>query len=162
MYEFPLTGAQKSFLRGLGQQLDATLKLGKGGLTPTFFAELQKSSDVRIIADGKGFTPYQRFYLAASAYAGKRPDVLKAFYNDIAQTGRWVKQNPKAAAELIAPIVGTDAATVERAINRRSLDVRQVQVDDLEEQQKIADTFLSLGVLPVPVVAKNATLWLPK
>ena len=42
MYEFPLTGAQKSFLRGLGQTLPASLKLGKGGLTPAFFAELQK------------------------------------------------------------------------------------------------------------------------
>jgi len=127
-----------------------------------FYSELQKSSEVRIVADGKGLTPYQRFYLAGSSFAAKRPDVLKAFYTDIAQTGRWVKQNPKAAAELIAPILGTDAATVERAINRRSLDVRTVQVDDLEEQQRIADTFLSLGVLPVPVVARNATLWSPK
>jgi RNA-binding protein len=42
MYEFPLTGAQKSFLRGLGQQRDALLKVGKGGLTPAFFTELQK------------------------------------------------------------------------------------------------------------------------
>lgn len=42
MYEFPLTGAQKSFLRGLGQKLEPALKLGKGGLTPAFFVELQK------------------------------------------------------------------------------------------------------------------------
>lgn len=42
MYDFPLTGAQKTHLRGLGQQLDPALKLGKGGLTPTFFTELQK------------------------------------------------------------------------------------------------------------------------
>ena len=42
MYEFPLTGAQKSFLRGLGQTLEPALKLGKGGLTPAFFVELQK------------------------------------------------------------------------------------------------------------------------
>jgi RNA-binding protein len=42
MYEFPLTGAQKSFLRGLGQSLEPALKLGKGGVTPAFFAELQK------------------------------------------------------------------------------------------------------------------------
>ena len=42
MYEFPLTGAQKSFLRGLGQTRDADLKVGRGGLTPEFFAELQK------------------------------------------------------------------------------------------------------------------------
>ena len=42
MYEFPLTGAQKSFLRGRGQSLEPALKLGKGGLTPAFFVELQK------------------------------------------------------------------------------------------------------------------------
>lgn len=42
MYEFPLTGAQKSHLRSVGQTLDAGLKIGRGGLTPEFFAELQK------------------------------------------------------------------------------------------------------------------------
>ncbi|MBS0662882.1 MAG: YhbY family RNA-binding protein [Verrucomicrobia bacterium] len=42
MYDFPLTGAQKSHLRGLGQTLEPALKLGKGGITPAFFAELQR------------------------------------------------------------------------------------------------------------------------
>lgn len=42
MYDIALTGAQKSHLRGLGQSLEPALKLGKGGLTPTFYAELQK------------------------------------------------------------------------------------------------------------------------
>jgi RNA-binding protein len=42
MYDFLLTGAQKSFLRGLGQKLAPSLKLGRGGLTPAFFAELQR------------------------------------------------------------------------------------------------------------------------
>jgi RNA-binding protein len=42
MYEFPLTGAQKSFLRGLGQSLQPALKVGKGGITAEFFRELQK------------------------------------------------------------------------------------------------------------------------
>ena len=42
MYEVPLTGAQKSHLRSLGQTLEAGLKVGRGGLTPAFFAELQK------------------------------------------------------------------------------------------------------------------------
>jgi RNA-binding protein len=43
MYEFPLTGVQKSYLRGLGQTRQAGLKVGRGGLTPEFLAELQKS-----------------------------------------------------------------------------------------------------------------------
>jgi RNA-binding protein len=42
MYDLTLTGHQRTYLRGLGQTLAPALKLGKGGLTPTFFAELQK------------------------------------------------------------------------------------------------------------------------
>ena len=42
MYDFPLTGSQKTHLRGLGQRLDPALKLGKSGLTPEFFTELQR------------------------------------------------------------------------------------------------------------------------
>ncbi|WP_052361430.1 YhbY family RNA-binding protein [Geminisphaera colitermitum] len=45
MYEFPLTGAQRTQLRGLGQMLEPAIKLGKGGLSPAFFAELQKHLD---------------------------------------------------------------------------------------------------------------------
>jgi RNA-binding protein len=42
MYDFPLTGAQRSYLRGLAQTLEVGLKVGRGGLTPEFFTELQK------------------------------------------------------------------------------------------------------------------------
>ncbi len=36
----PLTGAQKTLLRSLGQTREPDLKVGKGGLTPEFFKEL--------------------------------------------------------------------------------------------------------------------------
>jgi RNA-binding protein len=42
MYDFPLTGAQKTQLRGLGQTLAPVVKVGKAGLTPEFFKELQR------------------------------------------------------------------------------------------------------------------------
>lgn len=47
MYEFPLTGAQKTFLRGVGQTLEASVKIGKGGLTPEFLKELNKHLNAR-------------------------------------------------------------------------------------------------------------------
>jgi len=42
-----LTGSQKSHLRGLGQRLEASLKIGKAGLTPAFFEELQRQLQAR-------------------------------------------------------------------------------------------------------------------
>jgi RNA-binding protein len=47
MYDFPLTGAQKPYLRGLGQQMEASLKVGRAGLTPAFFNELQHHLNTR-------------------------------------------------------------------------------------------------------------------
>ena len=47
MDEPTLTGSQKSHLRGLGQHLEASLKLGKAGLTPAFFEELQRQLRAR-------------------------------------------------------------------------------------------------------------------
>ena len=43
MESLSLTGAQKSKLRALGQKLDATIKVGKDGLTPSFFTELSRA-----------------------------------------------------------------------------------------------------------------------
>lgn len=43
MENLSLTGAQKSKLRGLGQKLEATIKVGKEGLTPAFFTELSRA-----------------------------------------------------------------------------------------------------------------------
>ena len=37
-----LTGAQKTQLRGLGQKLAVSLKLGKDGLTPAFVEEVRR------------------------------------------------------------------------------------------------------------------------
>ncbi|MBC7365654.1 MAG: YhbY family RNA-binding protein [Undibacterium sp.] len=47
MENLPLTGAQKSKLRALGQKLDATIKVGKEGLTPAFFTELSRALRAR-------------------------------------------------------------------------------------------------------------------
>jgi len=38
----PLTGREKTRLRGLGQRLQPALKLGKSGLTPAFAGELRR------------------------------------------------------------------------------------------------------------------------
>lgn len=42
METFVLTGAEKSRLRGRGQQMDPALKVGKEGLTPALVAELKR------------------------------------------------------------------------------------------------------------------------
>ncbi|SDS07603.1 YhbY family RNA-binding protein [Opitutus sp. GAS368] len=48
MNELPLlTGAQKTQLRGLGQQLSDSLRIGRQGPTPALFTELNRQLDTR-------------------------------------------------------------------------------------------------------------------
>jgi RNA-binding protein len=42
MEETELTGAQKSRLRGLGQRMEPSVKVGKDGLTPTIITEMKR------------------------------------------------------------------------------------------------------------------------
>jgi len=42
VYDFSLTGAQRSFLRSRGQALEPALKTGRSGVTAAFLAELQR------------------------------------------------------------------------------------------------------------------------
>ncbi|HEY8129053.1 MAG TPA: aliphatic sulfonate ABC transporter substrate-binding protein [Hyphomicrobium sp.] len=126
-----------------------------------FVAAVQKQSDVRVLADGKGIANYERYYLASSAYADSRPDVLKAIFEKLKETGDWVKKNPGDDSRLLAPVWGVKADVVELANSRRSYDVRAVSPDNLAGEQKIADAFFAEGLLPKEIKTNEALIWSP-
>jgi len=126
-----------------------------------FLAAAQRQSGARVLADGAGIASYQRYYLASAKFAKARPDVLGVLYAELDKTGKWVKQNPKEAAALLAPVWGLDAATIEQANARRSYAVRPVVLEGLAEQQKIADAFFAEKLLPRKVNALDIGLFKP-
>jgi sulfonate transport system substrate-binding protein len=127
-----------------------------------FLSAVQRQSPVRILADGSGgVADYQRYYLTSLPFLAANGDLLALFFNELKKTGRWVKQNPREAATLLAPVWGLDVATVEAANARRSYDVLQVSNEALAEQQRIADAFFAEGLLPRKVSVSAVTLWKP-
>ncbi|TCS36648.1 sulfonate transport system substrate-binding protein [Paucimonas lemoignei] len=126
-----------------------------------FLAGVQRQSPVRILADGTNVADYQRYYLAAAPFAESRPEIVKIVFDELQKTGRWVKQNPREAAALLAPVWGLDASTIELANGRRSYEVRTVVADALREQQSIADAFFAEGLLPKRVNTLDVPIWKP-
>ena len=125
-----------------------------------FLAALQKSADVRVVADGAvAGVSYRRFYLASTKYALSRPDVLKLVVDELRKAGEWVKTQPKEAAVRLAPLVGLDAATIELANSRRSYAVALVDEDALTEQQKISDAFTEAQLLPRKLDVRGNDVW---
>jgi len=124
-----------------------------------YVAAVDKTPDVRILADGDGLASYQRYYLASSSFAAAHPEVISTVFAQLSSAGAWVRSHPEDAAKLLAPIWGLDAATIERANGRRSYAVHAVDTRNFGEQQKIADTFYRAGLLPAPVETATALRW---
>jgi sulfonate transport system substrate-binding protein len=124
-----------------------------------FLSATEMQSGARVLADGRGLASYQRYYLASTSFASARPDVLAYIFDQLREAGRWVKQNPQAAADLLKPVWGLETKIIMQANNRRSYDVRPVTPDNLNEQQTIADAFYKEQLLPKPIDAKTAGVW---
>jgi len=126
-----------------------------------FLAAVQRQSGARILQDGTRLSSYRRFYLAATPYAQRRPDVLAALYAELQRAGEWIKKNPGPAAEWNAPLIGLDAPTVAAANLRRSYRVQAVDAEAIAEQQRIADAFTQAQILPRAIKVGDSPVWRP-
>ncbi|MCX7081464.1 MAG: aliphatic sulfonate ABC transporter substrate-binding protein [Pseudomonas sp.] len=129
-----------------------------------FLATQQLDRHVRVLADGKdGVANYNRFYLATTKFAEAHPDVLQVTFDTLRETGQWVKAHPQEAAQILGPLWGNiPPATVELANTRRSYDIVPVKINELAEQQRIADTYYTAKLTPKPLKVSDITVWTPK
>jgi sulfonate transport system substrate-binding protein len=123
-----------------------------------FLAAAQRQTDARILADGNGVVSNHQFFLASRAYATKRADVVAIVLEEVAAVDQWAKTNPKDAAAALQPQIGLDQATLELALSRGGYGVTPVSDAVLAEQQRIADTFYDLKLIPKQINVRDATL----
>lgn len=127
-----------------------------------FLTSVQRQLPTRTLADGAGLASYKRYYLTGTPYAKAHPEVLRVVFAELEKTGQWVKAHPQEAATVLGPLWGNlDAATVEAANAHRSYQVQPVTLEQLGEQQQIADAFFKAGLLPKAVDARAVQTWQP-
>ncbi|WP_399682262.1 sulfonate ABC transporter substrate-binding protein [Xenophilus sp.] len=129
-----------------------------------FQAAAEKSIGARVLADGTAApgTPdvvnnYQ-FYLAERGYAQKHPKVIQALFEDSVEQGIWLKKNIAQAAAIIAPLQGLPTEVVELALRRYEFNVKPITGEVAAGQQRIADTFHELRLIPRPIKVSDAVL----
>lgn len=121
-----------------------------------FLAAAQAATGARILADGTGLVSNHQFYLAALPFADSQPDIVRAVLDDLAETDRWAAANPKEVAELFGPSLGIPPTVLEVALARMGYGVRPMDEAVTAEQQRIADTFAAIGLLPKKISVRNA------
>ncbi|WP_280151623.1 sulfonate ABC transporter substrate-binding protein [Piscinibacter sp. XHJ-5] len=121
-----------------------------------FLAAAERQIGARQLTDGRGLVANHQFYLAARPYAEKHPQVIQAIVDELAKLDRWAAADPKAVATLLAPQIGLDAPITELAASRFAYGIQPITPQVAAEQQKIADTFHELKLIPKPVRIHDA------
>lgn len=123
-----------------------------------FLAAAEKQLGARVLADGSGIVANHQFYLAARGYAQKNPEIVSIIIDELAKVDAWGLKNPKEVAAILAAQTGLEVPVVELAASRYSYGVQAVTPQVIEQQQKVADTFASLKLIPKPIAVKDALL----
>lgn len=121
-----------------------------------FQAAAEKTIEARQLADGTGIVSNYQFYFSTKAFVDQAPQVVDAVLAGVAEIGAWTKANPKAAAETFSPLIGIPAPILEVALARQQYDVKPLTPQVAEEQQKVADAFFGLGLIPRPIRIADA------
>jgi sulfonate transport system substrate-binding protein len=120
-----------------------------------FLAAAQAATGARTLADGTGLVSNHQFYLAAQPFAAAHPAVITAAIEELAATDRWALENTGQAAELFGPRIGIPPAILKPALDRMGYGVKPLTEEVIAEQQRIADTFYELKLLPKPINVRD-------
>ena len=117
-----------------------------------FQSAAEKAADARVLADGTpGVVNNYQYYLAERGFATRNPQVIDALFEDSVAQGIWLKKNLHQAALQIAPLQGLPVDVVEQALGRYEFNVKPITPAVAADQQRIADTFYQLKLIPTAI-----------
>jgi sulfonate transport system substrate-binding protein len=123
-----------------------------------FQAAAEKQVGARRLASGVGAVSHHQFFLSARPFASKNPQVQKILLEEITREGEWVRTHTAEAAAQLAPIQGLDADIIQTGLKRYAHVYKPVDAQVLAEQQKIADAFFELKLIPKQLKVSDAVL----
>ena len=126
-----------------------------------FLAAAETSIGAKVIQDGTNTVNNHQFYLAEENYAAKRPDVVAVIFDELKKVNDWAVTKPKEVANALAPLTGLDSITLEKALERGGYGINYLNEKVITEQQKIADTFYDLKLIPKKLDIKSV-VWQPE
>lgn len=121
-----------------------------------YYAVEQHAIPVRVLVDGRGLVANRQFYLASRTLAYDHRNVTTIIVQQLQSADSWVRSNPSKVASFLAPQIGIDVADVSLSIKRSRFGAVPITDAVIAGQQRIADTFYKLGLIPKSIRVKDA------
>ena len=120
-----------------------------------FQASAEVTLEARTLTSGEGLVSNHQFYLGEQAFVAGNGPAVDAILASIREIDAWAKGNVDQAAAELAPAVGIPVPVLKLALSRQAWDVQPVSAAVAAEQQKIADTFHDLKLIPKPLKVED-------
>jgi sulfonate transport system substrate-binding protein len=125
-----------------------------------YFAIGETKQNGRILVDASEVTKTNSFYIANRDFAKSRGPVLQQIIDVTSSTAKWAESHRDEVAKSLSAITGIPLEIQTVAANRSSFAVGPITDDIVATQQGVADRFFKLGLIPKPVVVRDA-VWKP-
>lgn len=123
-----------------------------------FYAAAETAIKSRVIADGEGLNKLGGYYIASRKFATEKPKILKAVLEEVRDLEVWSDEHRDEVASVLTDALKLDATAVKKATQRRQFGLKPVTEDLIAEQQKVADTYYQLKLIPKQISIQDTVL----
>jgi sulfonate transport system substrate-binding protein len=124
-----------------------------------FLAIAEKTQDARVVVNAADITKTYSYYLANKTFAARYPKILGDVLAGLAEAAGWAENNRGEVAKVLAAITGVSLDAQIIAAGRASFPFGPVTHEIIVAQQAVADRFHRLGLIPTPIVVREA-VWI--
>ncbi|OEC38310.1 ABC transporter substrate-binding protein [Pseudomonas sp. 1D4] len=125
-----------------------------------FQAAAEQQLQARTLRNGSQLVDNHQFYLATRDYATQHPQVISALVEEVRAVGEDSKADPDKVTEQVAPLLGLPRDITAIAVKRQGYGAQFLTPEVVAAQQKIADTFTDLKLIPKKLSIKDV-IWTP-
>jgi sulfonate transport system substrate-binding protein len=118
-------------------------------------AAAEASTGARILADGTGLVANHQFYFSSKKFLADNAKAVDVVLEALNEADDWTKNNIQAVAEQLSPSVGLPASVIAVSLKRESYGILPISDEVIASQQRIADTFVGLGLLPKAITVSD-------
>ncbi len=118
-------------------------------------AAAEASTGARVLADGTGVVANYQFYFTSKSFLAHDAKAVDVFLAALNEADDWARNNIEAVAEQLSPSVGLPASVLAVSLKREAYGILPISDAVIASQQRIADTFFGLGLVPKAITVSD-------
>lgn len=123
-----------------------------------FYSAAQLDTKARVLADGEGLVDNYEYYLSSRDLATKHKAAVDIILAQLQESDAWAKDHQPELAKTLAEKLGLKEEAVAQALTHRGFGVEPITDEIVAAQQKVADAFRELELIPEAIKVSDAVI----